>query len=79
LKFGLKKANVAILLSCTVGFSHSLHFCCTAWKENEANGAKKDFFIAKINKAKQTEFQKVVKGQNKLIYGTRMASQTGPL
>jgi len=47
--------------------------------ENEANGAKKDHVITKINEAKRTEFHKVRKGQNKWIYGTRMASQMGPL
>jgi len=42
--------------------------------ENEANDAKKDHVIAKINEAKRTEFQKVGKGQNKRIHGTRMAA-----
>jgi len=47
--------------------------------ENEANGAKRDHVIAKINEAKLStcSFKKVGKGQNKRIYGALMASQTG--
>jgi len=48
--------------------------------EYEANSTQKDDVIAKINEAKRAEhvrFQKVGKGQNKRIYDTIMASQTG--